>query len=145
MPQNKLVFEYFPTPTQDPETGQVFQIYRPFIPVQISADNEKTYAFRALVDSGSDRNLLPAAFGAMIGLDIKKGLKREIVGIGNSQITAYTWEIELVVLGSSPTTFTTFADFSYEQQIPLLGRDGFFNLFRSIEFRERRKLLELRI
>lgn len=143
MPQGKLVFEYFPTPTRDSETGKVFQIYRPFIPIQVSADNEKTYAFRALVDSGSDRNLLPAAFGVTIGLNIKNGIKRKIGGIGNSQILAYTWEIKLTVLGLSPATFITFADFSYEQQIPLLGRDGFFNLFRSIEFRERRKLLEL--
>lgn len=148
MPHQKLVFNYRLLPAKDPTTGKRVHIYRPFIPIKISLSGKDGPPILGLVDSGSDYNLFPAALGVLVGLDIKKGTEKKIGGIGGFQIKAYTWEVQLTLLSellSSLTTFKTTVDFSYEQQFPLLGREGFFDLFRRVEFREKRKLLELQI
>lgn len=148
MLHQKFVFDYRLFPAKDPATGRRVHICRPFIPVKVSLGGKDSPPILSPVDSGSDYNLFPAALGVLVGLDIKNGTEKRISGIGGFQMRVYTWEVELNLLSESLgnlVTFNTKVDFSYEQQIPLLGRDGFFNLFRSIEFRERRKLLELRV
>lgn len=95
-----------------------------------------------MVDSGSDRNLFPAKLGELIDIDIKSGDIRPIQGIGNSNIISYTHEIRIYIAGHS---FETEADFSYEQQSLLLGREGFFKFFKKIEFKEKEKSVEFRV
>ena len=61
-----------------------------------------------------------------------------IQGIGGVTITAYIGKINIWV---GTKKYETEADFSPEQKLPLLGRNGFFNLFKSIKFDENRKIL----
>ena len=144
MRQGRIVYNYFPIPGREPDSGKIINIYRPFIPIQILAGGKVSRPFYALVDSGSDRNLFPGAIMKILSLTANQGKPKKISGIGNIKITARTFNIEIKLLHSIPLIFETSADFSSKQEIPLLGRDGFFSLFRSIEFRERRKLIELR-
>ena len=132
----KIEVTYFPDPSP---TGTV---YRPKIMVWISNQNKHSRIFHALVDSGSDRNLFPASWGEAVGINIKSGKRCSIYGIGNAELTAYTHEVDLH-LGRE--TFRTTIDFSYEQGMPLLGRQGFFDLFKQVEFRESKKVVEFKI
>jgi hypothetical protein len=127
---------YHPYVFEDLKTGKRFEIFRPTIPIVIVYKNKPSWDFQALVDSGSDRNLFPAKIGESIGIDIKKGKHRPIRGIGDYEIAAYTHKIKIMTAGK---IFDTEVDFSYEQEAPLLGRNGFFDFFKEISFDEKVK------
>lgn len=120
----------------DPETNSLKEVYRPMISIRISKDRGQiSPLFDALVDSGSDRNLFPMYFASKIGLNLSKHKPRKVYGIGG-HVISFTARINLWI-GSS--RYETEADFSSGQQMPLLGRNGFFNLFKSIKFDEKEK------
>lgn len=131
-----MIFPYFPNPTTDKNGNIIENRFFPVIPVRIIYNHRVGRPIRSLLDSGSDRNLFPAAYAELVGIPVKKGRPLDIIGIGNSLIKAYTWEVKLYV---ESTSFITKIDFSYAQQIPLLGRDGFFNHFAEVTFREKEK------
>ncbi|MBI4028828.1 MAG: hypothetical protein HY376_00455 [Candidatus Blackburnbacteria bacterium] len=137
----KYTFEYIPQPSLD-SSGKLVDVYRPYVPIRLEYGHKIDNPFYALVDSGSDRNLLPAAFGVVLGINIRKGKPRDITGIGQHALKAYTHQVGFF-LGARK--FKTEVDFSYEQTIPLLGRTGFFDLFYSINFNEKKRKLELMI
>lgn len=127
-------YSYVPQPFQNPETGLVGEIYRPMIAIRISKDHGQiSRYFDALIDSGSDRNLFPMQLATGTGINFKKLKPRKIYGIGGRYIDAYTSKIN-IWLGTKQ--YQTEADFSPQQQMPLLGRDGFLNLFKSVKFDE---------
>lgn len=128
-------YSYYPQFFQNPKTGEKEFIYLPTIQVRISKDHKIiSYPFDALVDSGSDRNLFPLYFATYLGIKFKKNTSKKIFGIGENYIEAYTSTIN-IWLGT--LKYETNADFSPQQKDPLLGRDGFFNLFKSIKFNEK--------
>ena len=131
-----MVFPYLPSPQRDQSGKIIEEKFLPVIPIRIIYKHKLGRLINALTDSGSDRNLFPAAYGELVGIPVKKGKLIDITGIGNISIKAYRWEIKLYV-GS--TAFITLVDFSYEQQIPLLGRNGFFNKFSEVIFRDKTK------
>ena len=112
------------------------------MPILVKSGTKSSSLFQALIDSGSDRNLFPAEFGEQIGLKVKKGIRAPIDGIGGVRIQAYTHKVYISIENYE---FLVSVDFSYEQEMPLLGRLGFFDQFRSIEFRERRKIIEFTV
>jgi len=123
MSGKRLVYKYLEFPQRDPKTGQLVSIYRPFIKVMFSFGHTLSRPFHALIDSGSDRNLLPASLGEMIGMKVKTGKSRTILGIGKANIVAYSHKVKLYIGGLD---FDVTIDFSYEQEVLILGRKGFF-------------------
>lgn len=127
-------YSYNPLFFQDPKTGEKRIVHYPLIQIRVSIDYGRiSYPFDALIDSGSDRNLFPLYFAKYSGI-IFKGKPKKIYGIGDNFIEAYTARIN-IWLGE--TEYKTEADFSPQQKAPLLGRNGFFNLFKSIKFDEK--------
>jgi len=137
-----FVFDYLPNPHIDPETGKINgQIYYPVIPIKIGYGHQIFgYLINSLVDSGSDRNLFPSEIGERIGIKIKKGIPQEIGGIGAIKIIAFTHKVKIYLKDFS---IDTFVDFSYEQNVPPLGRTGFFNYFEKVIFKERKRVIEI--
>ncbi|OGD88851.1 hypothetical protein A2693_01275 [Candidatus Curtissbacteria bacterium RIFCSPHIGHO2_01_FULL_40_12] len=89
----------------------------------------------ALVDSGASVNLFPASLGEKLGINIRKGKKHKIAGIGDIQIESFFYEgIGIFIEGHK---IETNAYFSYQQQIPLLGQNGFFDKCDKILFNRR--------
>lgn len=127
---------YYPYPQIDSKTGKASDVFRPTVPIKASYGKKVLGPFQALVDSGSDRNLFPAEIGEILGISVKKGSSSPIFGIGKVKIFAYTHKIILCVERNS---FEVEVDFSYEQKVPLLGRTGFFDQFKRVLFRERKK------
>ena len=123
-------FKYLPEPGLD-SFGNLVDVYRPFIPVKLGHRRKIGRPFYALVGSGSDRNFFPAALGLVLGINVRKGSLRKVMGIGQYELKSYTHTVNFY-LGSKE--FKTEVDFSYEQEVPLLGRRGFFSLFKSIKF-----------
>lgn len=125
----------------DPITKVSREIYLPLIPIRLSIGTRKTlYPLEALMDSGSDENLFPARIGEVLGIDFKKIEMKILYGIGESKIIAYNAKITVWIDNEK---FETSANFSYKQKELILGRDGFFNLFKEVTFREGEKYLEL--
>lgn len=128
-------YSYIPQPFGvDPVSNKLIEIYRPMIAIRISKDHGPiSLPFDALIDSGSDRNLFPLRFATSVGIQFKKIRHKQIIGIGKVIIDAYSANINIWV---GTTKYQTEVDFSPQQQTPLLGRDGFFNLFKSVKFDE---------
>lgn len=141
MPQKIISISYLPIPLLNPLTNSIIgEIFRPIIPLRIAHNQKISYPLNALVDSGADRNLFPAELGESLGIEIKKGKKVSIGGIGDVEIKAYTARVSLFIYTYK---FETEVDFSYQHQRPILGRNGFFNLFKSIKFKERERFLDI--
>lgn len=121
--------------------GKLDVVYSPVIPIKLSA-NHKMYPrdVKCLLDSGAETNLMPADIGENLGLNVKKGKKREHWGIGSIGIVAYTHPVKIFVERYS---FKTEVDFSYDHRIPLLGRYGFFKHFKTVTFNEARLRVDL--
>lgn len=134
-----ISYDYVPRPFM--ENGKLGAIYIPIIPIKLSA-NHKMYprSIKCLLDSGADFNLMPADVGEKMGLNIKRGRKRQHLGIGNVGIVAYAHPVKIFAGGHS---FTTEMDFSYDHKIPLLGRSGFFAYFKKIVFNEKSLQVDL--
>ena len=65
--------------------------------------------------------------------------KPEIIyGVGNAKFKTYTAKITIWV---NNTKYESQAAFCKEQQILLLGRNGFFNLFKTVTFDEKGRFL----
>ncbi len=140
----RISFSYFVQDKLDQSTGQVIgRFMRPFIPIRLSFHHSNpSNPVNALVDSGSDRNLFPKQWGDIIGINFRKINPIQITGIGNVIITAYPSKINIWIEGRK---YQTEADFSPQQETPLLGRSGFFNLFKEIIFEENKSFLHLEI
>lgn len=138
----KISFSYFVEDKLDPVTGQVIgHIMRPYIPIRLSIKHANpTNPVNALVDSGSDRNLFPKRWGDILGINFRKIKPVKIFGIGESGIIAYPAKINIWIDNKK---YETEADFSSQQQTPLLGRQGFFNLFKEIIFEENKGYLHI--
>lgn len=134
-----IAYDYLPKPYLI--NKKLTAVYFPIVPIRLSAYH-KMYPreIRCIVDSGANFNLLPADIGETLGLNIKKGRKREHIGIGNVGIIAYGHPVKLFVKGYS---FKTEVDFSYDHKIPLLGRHGFFKFFKRVTFNEKELRLNL--
>lgn len=138
MPSKIIGFSY--TPFDVPEVGEKF---RPVVNIAISHKNTIFSDIEAMVDSGADKNLFPAWIGEWLGINFKKLTYNKLIfGIGGIEIKAYTQKVKLHL---HKLTFDTEIDFSFEQQIPILGRDGFFSLFKSIKFKEEERFLDIEL
>ena len=128
-------YSYIPQIYQDYKTQKFIQTFLPLIPIKlVSLYGKTTPQFDALLDSGSDRNLLPMSLARYLGISFINRKPTQVYGIGKNHINAYSAKISLW-LGNKK--HETEADFSLQQNLPILGRNGFFNLFRSIKFDEK--------
>lgn len=132
-------FPYIGLPIRNPATKILLgTIYRPLIPIQIGFNAKQSLLFEALVDSGADKSLFPLDIGTQIGIDFSTLKPQKAKGIGGKIVTTYSAQIDLKIKNQ---TFITQADFSREIDYPLLGREGFFDLFSKIEFQNKKKKL----
>lgn len=106
-------------------------------------------AYEALVDSGSDRCIFPAELAELIGIDIMANPKlvRNVGGVvANERRPVYFHPVEVSVGGYNGPTFRTtigfMPDFSRSGH-GLLGRDGFFDRFTFVKFKDFARLLEI--
>lgn len=134
-------YSYIPQIYRDPKTEKVTEVYLPMVPIRVSYGYGKISSqFDALVDSGSDRNLFPALIATYLGIDLNSIRSKKVYGIGDNYIIAYPAKINIWI---GKERYETEVDFSKKQQMPILGRNGFFNLFKSVKFDENGQFLYL--
>lgn len=137
----KISYKYLPEPWKDQNTGQEEMIYKPKIYVRFSSGHgNPSQIIEALIDSGADRSLLPIGIADILGINYKKVKQVKIMGIGGVIIDAYSLKVNLWLDNKK---YPTEADFSPQQQNLLLGRKGFFDLFKKVSFNEGLQMVEI--
>jgi len=127
-------FYYLPVAQKD-KNGKVFYMPKPIIDVGINYKRGSPIIIKTLIDSGADHNFLPAFLGEILKIPIRKGRKQIITGIGGIRIESFYHDgIGIFIEGHK---IKTDAHFSYNQQIPLLGQNGFFDKCSKIVFNRR--------
>ncbi|OHA20617.1 MAG: hypothetical protein A2836_01235 [Candidatus Taylorbacteria bacterium RIFCSPHIGHO2_01_FULL_45_63] len=123
------------------------EVLRPVIPIKLRYGS-KEIGYLVLVDSGADLCLFDAELGREIGIDIEKGNKREVFGVGGKASIYYTHRVTIEV-GGWP--FEIEAGFMIQvagHTFPygVVGQRGFFDRFvvkfdflkEEVELKERR-------
>ena len=104
------------------------------------------FSFDSIIDSGADYCVFPSQLGQLIGLDVELGKKLPTHGVGGQE-TLYFHNIKVVlIIGREAWEFRCLAGFSRKMNhkgVGLLGRQGFFNLFKRVEFLENKRQLIL--
>ncbi|OGI77089.1 hypothetical protein A3C57_02710 [Candidatus Nomurabacteria bacterium RIFCSPHIGHO2_02_FULL_33_12] len=103
---------------------------RPVIPIKLKNDNQEI-GYEVLVDSGADMCLFDAEIGEAIGIDIKKGLMREVFGVGGKASFYYLHKIKIEVSGWEYQIEAGFMPnvSGRIMQYGLVGQNGFFDNF----------------
>lgn len=129
-------FYYTPVPKKD-RKGNIGYVPRPIIDLAINYKKNKPVAFQFLLDSGADFNLFPGYLGEMLKINVNKGKKQLARGIGGVQIeTLFHDGIGIFIEGYK---IETNSYFSYQQQIPLLGQNGFFDKCDKVLFNRKKE------
>ena len=104
---------------------------RPVIPIKLKNSNQEI-GYQVLVDSGADMCLFHAEIAEAIGIDFKKGQKREVSGVGG-KVSIYFWcdvTIEVggweykIKAGFLPNVGGVLAPYG------IVGQIGFFEFFK---------------
>ena len=117
----------------------------PILPVSVSY-KEKQISFLSVIDSGADNCVFPAIFGRAIGLDIEAGGKLLTTGVAGGGMTYFHSVQVSFNIQTKWYTFDCYCGFMTsmdEVGFGLLGRHGFFNLFKRVAFNNKARLVEL--
>lgn len=126
-------------------------ITRPVIPIilrNLRASQIHAIGYEALVDSGSDRCIFPAELADLLGINLGESSRVLYVAgvVAGERSPIYLHPIEIEVGGLGGPVFETQAgfmpDFSKSGH-GLLGRDGFFDQFSFVKFKDLDNLLEI--
>lgn len=112
-----------------------YQNNYPLIDVELIGKEGKKFLAKALIDSGADFSLFSSEIGEYLGIEIKKGQRLTLYGIGG-KIRGYLHSLPLKVEGE---IFNCKIVFSNEiGNVAILGRNNFFYPFL-ITFNEKDK------
>lgn len=100
----------------------------PAVIVQISRSPRDTpLSLICLVDSGASISLLPRDDGEVLGIDVEKGSKINVFGLGQHTFIAYRHEVYMRL---GPRFLKVPLLFAYDNSAPrILGREGIFSQF----------------
>lgn len=102
----------------------------PIIPVTLSF-GDRSITLDALVDSGADNCIFPGMLGVGLGIDVNRGPRQNIFGLGGRVIEARFHRVKLS-MGSMQCE--VYAGFTFDTigMSGLLGQRGFLDHFRVV-------------
>jgi len=126
-------------------------IERPVIEVVLRNLRDATapvVAYEALVDSGSDRNIFPAELADVLGIELSAAKTVRYVGgvVAGERRPVYFHPVEITVGGPGGPAFWTVVGFMPQFSkagYGLLGRNGFFDVFTFVKFKDAEHALEI--
>ncbi|MEK7066047.1 MAG: aspartyl protease family protein, partial [Patescibacteria group bacterium] len=106
---------------------------RPIVPIKLKNSGQEI-GYHVLVDSGADICLFHAEIGEAIGIDITKGEKREVFGVGGKASIYYLHKVTLEVGGWEYKVEAGFLPTVGTRIVPygIVGQIGFFEFFKVI-------------
>ncbi|MDP7975202.1 MAG: aspartyl protease family protein [Thermoprotei archaeon] len=122
--ENELIFPY-----QEELSGVLGRALRPRVPLQLKTGNGTWTTISVYVDSGADITLLPRSAADILGLRLKSGNEVIMAGLSGELVRSYIHQVEAKV-GNLPSFTMKVGIAEKESQVPVLGREGFFDRFR---------------
>ena len=106
------------------------QVLRPVIPIFVKCGDNKI-GYQVLVDSGADLCLFDEEIGNLLGIDVRRGKKYEVFGVGGKSSIYYLHKVTISVGGWEHVTEVGFMSNVAGNVMPygILGQNGFFNIF----------------
>lgn len=114
---------------------------KPLIPIVLRVGDIKQRVF-CLIDSGADACLFPRDIGELLGLDVEKGKRINIFGIGNDPVPFFFHDIEILFDKYCIKTKAGFSLYRHIGVAGILGQHGFFDRF-IISFNYQNNLIEI--
>ena len=116
-------------------------IARPIIPVVLWNGQRKTEML-ALVDSGADNSLFNFGLADDIGIDWKRGIRREFFGIDGLPVEVYMNRVEFQIKGSASRAQVIVGFTNAQGVSAVLGQEDFFML-NKIKFERNKESIEI--
>ena len=103
---------------------------RPVVPIKLN-NRDVSIGYEVLVDSGADLCIFDAEIGEALGLDISKGKKMEVFGVGGKASFYYLHKVEIEVGGWKHKIEAGFMSDVAGRIMPygIVGQNGFFENF----------------
>jgi len=105
-------------------------VLRPVIPVALNYKGREV-GYEVLVDSGADLCLFDAGIGETLGIDVKKGAIRTVLGVGGKISVYYLHKLTIIVGGWEHEIEAGFMPSvaGHIMRHGLVGQKGFFEYF----------------
>ena len=105
-------------------------VFRPVIPITLR-HKDKEIGYQVLVDSGADMCLFDEEIGAALGIPIRKGEMKTVMGVGGKSSVYYLNPVEVGVGGKFQKIEAGFMPNVAGNVMPygLVGQVGFFDRF----------------
>ena len=116
-------------------------VWRPIIPVFLIV-GKIIVGYEALIDSGADYNVFDGEIATILKINLTRGKKRQISGLGNQIIKGYEHKLQIKVGDRIFISKIIFSNQIPPHSFGVLGNDGFFNRFK-VTFDYPRKLIEI--
>lgn len=106
-------------------------VLRPVIPIHLKYGT-KGLLYGALVDSGADVCLFDRQIGEALGIDVGKGERYEVLGIGGGSAVYRMHEVTLIVAEQKCKVSVGFDEneSDTESHYGIIGQKGLFDRFR---------------
>jgi hypothetical protein len=114
---------------------------RPIVQVELSRDGTKR-TFLALIDSGADQIMMPAAIAEVFGIERDQCPRRTSMGVSMEPIDGFVSHLTFRI-AHQEHTFDAPVIFIDTDVPVLLGREGFFDRYR-INFQQNLDTFEIR-
>jgi hypothetical protein len=101
-------------------------IVRPVILIELVHDSTEV-PYEVLVDSGADECIFDAGIAVILGIDIKRGLKKSVYGITGETRDYYAHPVTIKIGGWKHDIVAGFMEMDHGYGI--VGQKGFFDLF----------------
>lgn len=119
----RYIFEYVAERTR---SGEV--VHRPIVHMHVKSKGGEWHTFYPYVDSGADISLFTRSDCGLLGLELREGTYRPVLGIGRIEIPAYVHEVPVKIGREEFDAKIAFAD---SNEVPrVLGRSEIFKRFR---------------
>jgi len=119
-------------------------VFRPVIPIKLR-NKDFEIGYEVLVDSGADLCIFDAEIGEAVGIDIKKGVPREVFGVGGKASIYYLHKVTIEVGGWPYEIKAGFMPnvAGRVMQYGIVGQTGFFDIF-VVKFDLLKRMIELK-
>jgi hypothetical protein len=107
------------------------KVSRPVIPIKVKNKNFEI-GYHVLVDSGADICLFHAEIAEAVGIDVVKGKKNEVFGVGGKASIYYLHKVKIEIGGWEYEIEAGFLPSIGGRNIPygIVGQKGFFEYFK---------------
>lgn len=115
-------------------------VLRPVVPISLIY-KKKALRYEALIDSGSDYILFPAALGKRLELNIESGRRESVSGVSGPALNIYFHHLVIEIGNHRVKVYAGFAE-NINQNFAILGQNSFFDSFKII-FNLKKKEVEV--